>query len=849
MEAINGRKLWFLREIFYYVLFFCVSNILCGHIRYSITEEMDKGSLVGNITKDLGLDVKKLSAGKGRLVSENSKLYFQVNVNNGMLFVNDRIDREELCGQIQPCTLQFEVVVENPLELYRVEVEIQDINDNSPSFAKNELLLKIHELTSPGAGFPLESAHDLDVGSNALQNYQISKNDCFNLEVRTRSDGNKYAELVLEKSLDRETESEYNLILTAVDGGNPQRSGTAKVHIIILDANDIAPAFNQDIYKADLLENSLKEQIVVTVNAKDLDEGSNGKITYSFSQVTDKIKQVFKINSFTGEIKVADMMDYEEVKAYEIDVKATDGGGLSSHCKVLIEIIDVNDNAPELTMTSVSSPLPEDSLPGTVVALFSVKDQDSGENGEVLCSIQEHLPFYLKSSFKYYYELVTSEQLDRERVSHYNITITATDCGSPPLSTLETIHIQIADTNDNPPVFNQTFYNLYVTENNRQSSPLGSVKAFDSDSEENSRISYSIEKQSNGSSFFPFISVNTYSGIIHASHSFDYEQFTSFQVLIKAQDSGSPPLSSIVTVNVIIVDENDNTPRILYPLQNSSSSTTDLVSRTAETGCLVTKVVAVDADSGQNAWLSYHLLKATDPGLFYVGINNGEIRTVRLIVDQDSIRQRLVIIVKDNGEPSLSSTVTLTLLLIESFSNFQLDYMNMHTENEQDTRLTRYLIISLSLVSFIFLVSLVILTFVRFRRYKNSSCLFSTTDINFHTTPHVSFPSNCLDSGTNGTVPHDYCYEVCLATATTKREYNFFKPIISPDTKGWNKTQDCDPEKTKVSVTNVSDRNDAIRQVTSKFTDDSSLINKSVLVKQEHQQSYVIASNNKLINK
>nr|XP_014343514.1 PREDICTED: protocadherin beta-11-like [Latimeria chalumnae] len=763
---------------------------------------MESGSFVGDIVKDLGLDVQKLSSRKGRFVSEN-KQYFQINFLTGILFVNDRIDREKLCGQIQSCILHFEVVVNNPLELHHVEVEIQDINDNAPSFHQNELILEMSETTPLGEIFILERAQDLDVGSNALENYQISQNDNFLLEVRSRNDGGKYPELVLELHLDREKENAYDLILTATDGGTPKRSGTTRIHIIVLDANDNRPVFSQAVYKINLLENIFNEHLVVSVSATDLDKGSNSEISYFFREVSDSVKQIFKINRLTGEIRASGMVDFEQVKAYEMNVQAKDGGGLSAHSKVLVEVIDVNDNAPEPSLTSVSSPLPEDCLPGTVVALFSVKDWDSGENGQVSCSIPDSLPFALKSSLKNYYEIVTEKPLDREKMSEYNITITVTDSGSPSLTTREILQIQIADINDNPPTFNQTSYTILVKENNAAGASIGSVKAIDLDTKENAQIIYSVTEKPNASySLSQVISVNSDNGILYALQSFDYEHLRDFQVLIKAQDKGSPPLSSTATVSVIILDQNDNAPNVLYPLQNISS-TADMVLISAESGYLVTKVVAVDADSGQNSWLSYHLLKASNPSLFSVGLYTGEIRTSRLIMDQDGMKQTLIIQVKDNGQPSLSTSVTLRLLLVKSFSNVHLELINMENENELDSKLTTYLIISLSLVCSMFLTSIIVLIFVRFCKYRNTRQLINSSELNF-LAASTKFPPKYLDADVSGILSQNYCYEVCRTTASGKSELKFLKPCDSSAEIVCNTSQNCDNQ--QVVAANVHDK-------------------------------------------
>ncbi len=234
---------------------------------------------------------------------------------------------------------------------------------------------------------------------------------------------------------------------------------------------------------------------------------------------------------------------------------------------------------------------------------------------------------------------MTTGDLDRELLSDYNITITATDEGSPPLSSTKNIHLTVADVNDNPPVFQEQSYRAHVQENNKPGSSICSVSATDPDWRQNGTVVYSLlSSDLNGAPVSSFLSINGDTGVIHAVRSFDYEQLKSFKVLVLARDNGSPPLSSNVTVSVFITDENDNSPQILYPSPEGNSFMTEMVPKAAQARSLVSKVIAVDADSGQNAWLSYHIIKATDPGLFTIGVHSGEIRTQRDISESDSMK-------------------------------------------------------------------------------------------------------------------------------------------------------------------------------------------------------------------
>ncbi|XP_068571535.1 protocadherin beta-15-like [Cebidichthys violaceus] len=739
-----------------------------GDLSYSIPEEMKRGSVIGNIAKDLGLDLGRLSARKARIDTEdNSVKYCGINLNTGDLIVQERIDREGLCAKKASCVLKQELVLENPLELHRISIRVQDINDNSPQFKEESLNFEIRESADKGAGFLLDEAHDGDIGENAVQGYSLQQNDHFKLNVKTKGVGRKYGELILDKELDREDKKEIMLLLTAFDGGSPQRSGTVVIHVTVLDANDNVPVFSQAVYKASLPENSHLDTLVITVSATDADEGLNSEITYGFDHVSDE-KHVFSLNSKTGEVTVAESIDYEKESSYEMQISAKDGLGLASYATVIIEITDVNDNAPMIYLKSLSNPIPENVSPGTEVGIINVQDRDSETNRQVRCSIQQNVPFKLVPSIKNYYSLVTTGQLDRELESDYNITITATDEGSPPLSSSKTVQLSVADINDNPPVFEEQSYSAYVTENNKPGSTLCSVTARDPDWRQNGTVIYSLlPGEVNGAPVSSYLSVNGDTGVIHAVRSFDYEQFRSFKVHVTARDNGSPPLSSNVTVSVFVSDVNDNSPQILYPAPEGNSFMTELVPKAAHGGSLVSKVIAVDADSGQNAWLSYHIVKSTDPGLFTIGLHSGEIRTQRDISESDSMKQNLIVSVKDNGQPSLSATCSMYLLISDNLA--EVPELKDISYDEKNSKLTSYLIIALASVSTFFLTFIIIILGVRFCRRRKPRLLFDGAVA----IPSAYLPPNYADVDGTGTLRSTYNYDAYLTTGSRTSDFKF----------------------------------------------------------------------------
>ncbi|XP_042593811.1 protocadherin gamma-A12-like isoform X5 [Cyprinus carpio] len=742
-----------------------------GDMSYSVPEEMKRGSVIGNIAKDLGLDVNRLSSRKARVdIEGNRKRYCDINLNTGELIVAERIDREGLCGKKALCVIKQELVLENPLESHRINVNVQDVNDNTPIFKKDIIKFEISESAVKGARFLLEEAHDADIGTNSVQTYNLGQNKYFELAVAAKTTGKMYGELVLNKELDREQQQEVTLILTAVDGGTPPRSGTVVIHVTVLDANDNAPVFSQAVYKVSLPENSPLDTVVVTVSATDADEGQNGEVTYEFGHISERDMTFFSIDSINGRITLIGSLDYEDESSFELPIQATDGLGMVSHATVVIEISDINDNSPIIVIKSLNSPIPENALPGTEVGIINVQDRDSENNGQVRCCIQQNVPFKLVPSIKNYYSLVTTGELDRELLSDYNITIIATDEGSPPLSSTKNIHLTVADVNDNPPVFQEKSYRAHVQENNKPGSSICSVSATDPDWRQNGTVVYSLlSSDLNGATVSSFLSINGDTGVIHAVRSFDYEHFKSFKVLVLARDNGSPPLSSNVTVSVFITDENDNSPQILYPSPEGNSFMTEMVPKVAQARSLVSKVIAVDADSGQNAWLSYHIIKATDPGLFAIGVHSGEIRTQRDISESDSMKQNLIVSVRDNGQPSLSATCALYLLISDNLA--EVPELKDMSRDENSSKLTFHLIIALVSVSTFFLTFIIIIVAVRFCRRRKPRLLFDGAVA----IPSAYLPPNYAEVEGAGTLRSTYNYDAYLTTGSRTSDFKFVR--------------------------------------------------------------------------
>ncbi|XP_041621751.1 protocadherin alpha-10-like [Vulpes lagopus] len=645
-----------------------------GQVRYSVPEETKHGTFVGRIAQDLGLELAELVPRLFRLASKGHGNLLEVNLQNGILFVNSRIDREELCGRSAECSIHLEVIVDRPLQVFHVEVEVKDINDNAPIFSVSEQKLSIPESRLLDSRFPLEGASDADVGENAVLTYRLSPNEFFILDIINKKDKGKFPVLVLGKMLDREENPQLQLLLTATDGGKPEYTGSVTLLILVLDANDNAPIFDRSVYEVKMYENSANQTLVIWLNASDADEGINKEMIYSFSAlVSPSIRRKFLMNEKTGEIRVNDAIDFEDSNTYEIHVDVTDRGNppMVSHCTVLVEVLDENDNPPEVVITSLALPVQEDAQVGTVIALISVSDRDSGANGQVTCSLTPQVPFKLVSTFKNYYSLVLDSALDRESVANYALVVTARDGGSPSLSATASVSVEVADVNDNAPAFAQPEYTVFVKENNPPGCHIFTVSARDADAQENALVSYSlVERRVGERALSSYVSVHAESGKVYALQPLDHEELELLQFQVSARDAGVPPLGSNVTLQVFVLDENDNAPALL-PLpgaRGGGGALSEPVSRAVGAGHVVAKVRAVDADSGYNAWLSYELQPAAGGARspFRVALYTGEISTTRALDEADAPRQRLLVLVKDHGEPALTATATVLLSLVES---------------------------------------------------------------------------------------------------------------------------------------------------------------------------------------
>ncbi|XP_053734394.1 protocadherin alpha-3-like [Synchiropus splendidus] len=755
-----------------FVVLLCLCDGSASQISYSISEEVNKGTVVGNIAKDLNLNIQELDSRDLRVVSSDSKNYFDVDRRSGSLFVSERIDREALCPNTAECSVRIQAVMSDPMDVHRIEVKILDINDNPPEFIEQSHSIQISESVTPGERYLLPIAVDADSGSNSVKTYKLSQNEYFSLDVQSGGEHGVSADLVLQKTIDREKQPVIDLILTAADGGKPVRTGTSNIQIIVTDVNDNTPVFSKPLYKVSVYEGGAHGSAVIQLNATDLDEGMNGKIVYSFvkrGKVDPSV--MFDLNPETGVIALKGSLDHEETPAYELRVQAMDQGQSprSTHTKLLIEVLDENDNAPEISVTSLMTPVKEDSELGTIVALVTVSDRDGGSNGVTSCKVVGSVPFKLKSNYKNDYSLVVDGPLDREKTFVYDVTIEATDEGSPPLSSNRIITVHVSDVNDNAPRFMEPVINVYVKENSPQGSKICQINASDPDLDVNSKLTYSlIDSHPRNVPILSALTINSDTGDIVSLQSFDFEKLKTFQFKVQATDSGVPPLSSNVTVKVFILDENDNSPTILAPYSELGSVNSENIPYSAEAGYFVAKIRAVDTDSGYNALLSYHLSEPKGNNLFRIGTSSGEIRTKRRMSDNDLKTHPLVVLVSDNGEPSLSATVSIDVVVVESSADIQTQFRHVTMKEENFSDLNLYLLIAIVAVSSIFLLSLVTLIAVRCHRTDSDFSRYSPPMITTHPDGSWSYSKSTQQ------------YDVCFSSDTLKSDVVVFPAPFPP---------------------------------------------------------------------
>ncbi|XP_060904482.1 protocadherin-19 isoform X7 [Labrus mixtus] len=662
---MQNKEMELIQLIAVFILFWVGAEAVIN-LKYGINEEMKPGSVIGNVTKDALKQGFQIAPQPPylRVISNSEPRWVELSP-AGILTTQMKIDRDVVCRQNPKCIISLEVM-SNSMEICVIKVEIEDLNDNAPRFPTSHIDIEISENASPGTRFPLEGASDPDSGIFGVQSYSITPNELFGLEIKTRGDGSKIAELVVQKSLDRETQSHYSYEISAEDGGDPPKIGAVQLNIKVIDSNDNNPVFDETVYTVNVMENSPINTLVIDLNATDPDEGTNGEVVYSFhSYVTEKTRDAFKIDPRTGIITVNGVLDYETAQIYEIDVQAKDLGpnSIPAHCKVTVNVMDTNDNPPVISLLSLNTEMvevSENAQRGYVIALVRVSDKDSGANGKVQCRLQGNVPFRLQE-YESFSTILVDGRLDREQKDTYNLTIQAEDSGTPPLRATKSLVVKVTDENDNPPHFLKPHYQEMVMENNLPGSCLLAVSAEDPDLGMNGTVSYSIVPGE-----IKHMDVNTYvsinpSGRIYSMRSFDHEYTRTFDFKVLARDNGNPSLSSNATVRIVVLDVNDNTPVMTNPpLVNGTAEVS--IPRNAGVGYMVTQVKADDYDEGENGRLTYTISEG-DRAFFEIDQVNGEVRSTRMFGENVKSTYEITVVARDHGKPSLSASAYIVVYL------------------------------------------------------------------------------------------------------------------------------------------------------------------------------------------
>ncbi|KAM4594420.1 protocadherin-18-like isoform 2-T2 [Fundulus diaphanus] len=757
-----------LRVVMVFVL--AAQHVTSKTLKYQIFEEQKVGTVIARLRDDVADVLAKLPSSvslRFRAMPRGSSSFLAVREQDGEISIKTKIDREKLCEKNLNCSIQFDVLTlpTEHLQLFHVEVEVLDINDNTPQFARTLIPIEISESAAIGARIPLDSATDPDVGENSLYTYALEPNNNFKIDVQSRSDGVKYAELVVLKELDREVRSSYELQYTASDRGVPPRTGSTLLRINIADSNDNSPVFEKSSYVINLPENSPVGTLLIDLNATDADDGTNAKIAYSFSyHVSPKIIETFKINTDSGHLTLIKRVDYETVNSYDIDVQAQDLGpnSMPAHCKILIKVVDVNDNKPDIRINFPSQGngdaayVSEASPLDTFVALVRVEDLDSGLNGEVECKLHGQGYFKLQKTYVNNYMILTNVSLDREKRSEFSLTVVAEDQGTPSLSTVKHFTVHVTDENDNPPHFEKGRYEIFKSENNAPGAYLTSIMATDPDLDANGQVSYSIlENSIHGSSISTYVTIDPSNGAIYALRTFDREDVSCISFVVQAKDTGKPPLTSNTTVVLNILDENDNPPVVVVP--QLWNFTADIpVSKFTEAGHIVTVVRATDRDTGVNAELICSIVSGNEEGFFVIEPRTCEIQANASLEHFPHEYAELIVVVRDQGSESLSAKAVLKINLCENKEN----HVQPMDQGESSISWSLMIIILLVVICVVLLFIMVAFAIHRNRDKKDTRHSYNCRVAESTHQHHPKKPSRQIHKGditlvptVNGTLP------------------------------------------------------------------------------------------------
>ncbi|KAJ8000877.1 hypothetical protein DPEC_G00184960 [Dallia pectoralis] len=529
-----------------------------------------------------------------------------------------------------------------------VEVKVLDANDNSPVCEKSLYTESVPEDSPAGRLILQVSATDADIRSNALISYELRGPgaELFTIDPNT-------GELKTQKPLNREECEEYRVTVRAVDGGG--RYCEAAVHLTVEDVNDNAPQFTSDPYAITVFENTEVGTFVARLFASDLDTGLNGDVLYSLADSADGH---FSVEERTGVIALAKPLDREAQAVYELKARATDRGSprrLSSLCRVTVSVLDINDNPPVFERREYTAAVAEDVAVGTQVLRVHAASRDVEANGEIAYAIvsgNEHGMFSVDPRSG---DVFIIEPLDFEASHEYYLTVEATDGGTPPLSDMATVNINLTDVNDNSPVFSQTTYTAVVAEDAEPGKTVLTVIAEDADGPSYHHVRYSIMGGNQGSPF----TIDPIRGEVKVARQLDREMTSGYTLTVLASDNGVPARSSSASVNIDVSDVNDNPP--LFSKANYSL----IVQENRPTGTSVLQLTASDRDATHNGPpFAFAVVDGNQGGVFEVN-QQGALLVVAELKRKSEEHYFLTVQVSDSGKPQLYSTAYVSVRVID----------------------------------------------------------------------------------------------------------------------------------------------------------------------------------------
>ncbi|TKS68735.1 Protocadherin Fat 4 FAT tumor suppressor -like protein 4 [Collichthys lucidus] len=529
-----------------------------------------------------------------------------------------------------------------------VEVQVTDINDNGPVFASSSVTKSVPE--------------DKEIGSNVTDVPATDKDSSFNKEIRysLRGGEGKFAVdpvsgmVTVAGALDRETKTEYNLLVVAEDQGRPARSATATLLVQVSDVNDNIPKLSKAEYQVEVYETESVDTVLLTLSAEDPDEGANGRVTYNiFEQSPPSDPAVFKLDSSSGTLQLARTLENSEVKMYSLIVQASDGGSpsLVGNGSVVVTVKDVNNNPPEFSKENYNVAVSENLASGASILTLEVTDRDEGgfSNGFFV---------YTSDTFdisnKGVVSLKKDVTLDREKKDSYIFQVVAVDQVPDGLYSTAQLNITILDYNDNAPKFPAIPDPLEIPEGEYSEETPGEIVTIiptDADLGLNGEVTLSLSSPN------PLFKFNKH-GMLLAVGSLDRESRDTYELIIKASDKGSPQRENITTIRVNLIDVNDNRPEF-----SSSSYVSSILLKDAEKGKLLLTLTATDRDEGKNALITYSFSTGSSP---YLALNS-ETGAVNLTSDLADVTEDTTLVLtamaKDHGTPPLNSTVRVVVNL------------------------------------------------------------------------------------------------------------------------------------------------------------------------------------------